>query len=243
MLHLDSVMKNLLKIAAAVTLALLISGTTEPCRAMDRNAFSSVQEIKKDIRQAKQVKVQFNNKRKGSPMQYHIENGDTVFFQNFQPIYVFHTEKKKGKNWREYYRTVWNFNKVYPYALKAKEILTEANRDIENGHMNAREKEKYLKNLEKKLFAEFEKPLRNLTFSQGRMLLRLIERECGLSSYYIISTYRGNMTAGFWQGVAKLFGSDLKKPYDRFGEDKVLEELVQMYNNGSFPYLYRSIFG
>lgn len=242
MLHLDSVMKNLLKIAAAVTLAILISGTAEPCHAMRRNTPQATQEKKtQGIIQAKQAKIPF--KRKGSPMQYHIENGDTVFFQNFQPIYVFHTEKKKGKNWREYYRTVWNFNKVYPYALKAKEILTEANRDIENGHMNAREKEKYLKNLEKKLFAEFEKPLRNLTFSQGRMLLRLIERECGLSSYYIISTYRGNMAAGFWQGVAKLFGSDLKKPYDRFGEDKVLEELVQMYNNGSFPYLYRSIFG
>jgi len=93
------------------------------------------------------------------------------------------------------------------------------------------------------LFKEFEKPLRNLTFNQGRMLLKLIDREVGQNSYYIIKGYRGGAAAGFWQGIAKLFGADLKKPYDKYVEDKVLEELVVMYHEGSFPYLYASIFG
>ena len=64
----------------------------------------------------------------------------------------------------------------------------------------------------------------------------------GQTSFYVIKNYRGGAAAGFWQGVAKLFGSDLKKPYDKFGEDKVVEELVQMYHDGVFDYLYYSMF-
>ena len=105
------------------------------------------------------------------------------------------------------------------------------------------EKEKYLKQYEKELFETFEKPLRNLTFTQGRIPLRLIDRELGLTSFYIIRDYRGKAAAGFWQGIAKIFGADLKTPYDRFGQDKDLEELVQMYHKGEFGYLYVSIFG
>ena len=94
----------------------------------------------------------------------------------------------------------------------------------------------------KQLFNEFEKPLRKMSFSQGKLLLRLIDREIGQSSYSIIKNYRGGAAAGFWQGVAKIFGSDLKKPYDRFGQDRLTEELVQMYQRGTFEYLYYSIF-
>ena len=54
--------------------------------------------------------------------------------------------------------------------------------------------------------------------------------------------YKGGITAGFWQGVAKLFGSDLKKPYDKYGEDKNVEELVEMYHQGTFDFLYYSMF-
>ena len=58
----------------------------------------------------------------------------------------------------------------------------------------------------------------------------------------IIKSYKGGAAAGFWQGFAKLFGSDLKRPYDKYGEDKVVEELVQLYLQGRFDYLYYSIF-
>ena len=81
-----------------------------------------------------------------------------------------------------------------------------------------------------------------MTINQGKMLIKLIDREVGLSGFYLIRNYRGGVAAGFWQGVAKLFGSDLKKQYDKFGEDKQLEELVQMYHAGTFDYLYYSMF-
>ena len=93
------------------------------------------------------------------------------------------------------------------------------------------------------MFDTFEKPLRNLTVSQGKLLLRLIDRQTGITPYEIIKDYKGKAAAGFWQGIAKLFGSDMKNPYDPEGEDKQTEELVILYNKGEFNKTYRSIFG
>ena len=81
-----------------------------------------------------------------------------------------------------------------------------------------------------------------MTISQGKLLLKLIDREIGQSSYQLIKEYKGGFNAVFWQGIARLFGSDLRKPYDKFGEDRITEDLVQMYNNGTFDYLFYSIF-
>ncbi len=182
---------------------------------------------------------------KGHLVGYKIEGGDTVYVDKIKPVYIFNRpdKRKKSRQWRDYYRTVYNFKKVYPYALLAKKIIREADSTITNTDFTARERDKYLKSYEKRLFKEFEKPLRNLSFSQGKLLLRLLDRELGQTSYYIIKNYRGGITAGFWQGIAKLFGSDLKRPYDKFGEDKIVEELVILYQQNSFDYLYYSMFG
>ena len=181
----------------------------------------------------------------GTLMRYVIENTDTLFIGSLKPAYVFNRPPKeiKDKNWGDYYRIVYNFNKAYPYALQAAKKVYEVDSLLAAKPRSAREREKLTKEFEKQLFKEFEKPLRNLTFNQGRMLLKLIDREVGQNSFSLIKGYRGIITAGFWQGIAKLFGADLKKPYDMFGDDKVLEELVVMYNDGSFPYLYASLFG
>lgn len=148
----------------------------------------------------------------------------------------------KGREWREFYRLVYNFRKTYPYALMAKNKIQEADSVLNSKRFSAKEREKYIKNFESKLFTEFEKPLRKMTISQGKLLLKLIDREVGQTSYSLIKGYKSNAAAGFWQGIARLFGSDLKKPYDRFGDDKLTEELVQMYQRGSFDYLYYSLF-
>lgn len=182
--------------------------------------------------------------KKGYPIGYEIINGDTLYIDKISPTYIFNRPEKwkKTKEWRKYYRTVYNFAKVYPYALKAKEIMQDADSTIARSNFTPREREKYIKEYEKRLFREFEKPLRGLTITQGKLLLKLLDREMGISSFYVIRNYKGGAAAGFWQGIAKLFGSDLKKQYDRFGEDKIVEELVAMYHNGSFYYLYYSMF-
>ena len=163
-------------------------------------------------------------------MQYIIDDrGDTVYLDNIEPVVK--TARRKGKEWRRYYRLVHNFAKAYPYALLAEEKLRRGKRN------------RYINILQKELFETFEKPLRNLTVSQGKLLLRLIDRQTGITPYEIINEYKGRAAAGFWQGIAKLFGSDMKLPYDPEGADRQTEELVILYQKGEFNVLYRSVFG
>ena len=185
-----------------------------------------------------------NGQKPGVRIGYEVHGKDTIYIDRINELHVFNRPQswKKSREWRKFYRTVYNFAKVYPYALKAKAIMRDADSTLANSNFTRGQKEKYIKEYEKRLFKEFEKPLRSLSINQGKMLLKLIDREAGISSYYAIKNYKGGAAAGFWQGIAKLFGSDLKKKYDMFGEDKILEELVQMYRNGSFWYLYYSMF-
>lgn len=185
-----------------------------------------------------------NGQKPGVPIGYELVGKDTLYVDKIKELHVFNRPEswKKSREWRKFYRTVYNFAKVYPYALKAKAIMRDADSTLANSNFTRGEREKYIKGYEKRLFKEFEKPLRSLSINQGKMLLKLIDREAGISSYYAIKNYKGGAAAGFWQGVAKLFGSDLKKKYDMFGEDRILEELVKMYKDGSFWFLYHSMF-
>lgn len=95
-----------------------------------------------------------------------------------------------------------------------------------------REREKYLKVKEKELFAKFEQPLRHLTISQGRILIKLIDRETGNTSYELIKSLKGRFSAFVWQGVARLFGSNLKSEYDSIGKDIEIENIVLLIDEG-----------
>lgn len=185
-----------------------------------------------------------NGQKPGVQIGYEVHGKDTIYVDRINELHVFNRPQswKKSREWRKFYRTVYNFAKVYPYALKAKAIMREADSTLASSNFTRAQREKYIKDYEKRLFKEFEKPLRKLSINQGKMLLKLIDREAGISSYYAIKNYKGGAAAGFWQGIAKLFGSDLKKKYDMFGEDRILEELIQMYQKGTFWYLYYSMF-
>lgn len=148
----------------------------------------------------------------------------------------------KGREWRQYYRLVHNFSKAYPYALVAKKLVMEADSTIAADNLKRGKREKYINSVQSELFSVFESQLRGLTVSQGALLMKLIDREVGKSSYKIIKDYKSGITAGFWQGIAKMFGSDLKKPYDPEGEDEATEELVVMWENGDFQAFYWSLF-
>ncbi len=177
--------------------------------------------------------------QQGYAVGYTIEQGGDTLYQLTVPpavVYakpVFKNERAK----REYKRLVHNFSKTYPYALQAKERLQQI--EVEMMKIDSKkEREEYLKQQEKALFKEFEQPLKKLTFSQGKLLMRLIDREAGQTSYYLIKNLKGGLTAFFWQGIARLFGADLKKPYDKYGEDKPVEALVRMYHDGTFEAYY-----
>ena len=83
-----------------------------------------------------------------------------------------------------------------------------------------------MKGIEKQLFAEFESQVRKMKVSEGRILIKLLDRQTGQSSYAIIKEFKGGFSAFFWQSVAKLFGHDLKAEYDAMGEDRMIEYIV-----------------
>ena len=187
-------------------------------------------------------KAQIKNKEKAY-LQYIVEGKDTIYIDEIRPSKVYsRLPRQKGKEWRKYYRLVHNFSKTYPYALAARNIVKKADQTIEDQNLKRLKRDKYINSVQDELFEMFEQPLRNLTVSQGALLMKLIDREIGKSSYMIIKDYKSGIAAKFWQGVAKLFGSDLKKPYDPKGEDAQIEELVKIWEEGDFEALYFSLF-
>ena len=160
-------------------------------------------------------------------LHYKVIKGDTVFVEKIRPSKCYsRLPRQKSKEWRKYYRLVHNFAKTYPYALASKKILLSVDSTIVAEGMKRSKKDKYVNQMQKELFRVFEEPMRSMTVSQGALLMKLIDREVGKTSFNIIKDYKNSMAAGFWQGIAKLFGSDMKKPYDPKGDDKQTEELL-----------------
>ena len=181
----------------------------------------------------------------GTPMQYTVENGsDTVFRDSIEPAWVL--PKGQGMNardWRRYYRLVYNFNKVYPYALVGREMMEQVDSTIAADVTRRSERMRYITDVEKELFRLFEKDIRSMTVTQGLVLLRLVDRECGLSAYEIIRTYESGFAANFWQLVARLFSQNLKMRYNPSqGEDAQIEELCRIWDSGQWDNFYYSIF-
>ena len=115
--------------------------------------------------------------------------------------------------------------KVYPYALIVRNELGRVNRVLE---MMPAEKDQrnFLQQYEKDIFSEYEDDMRRLTFTQGKILLKLIDRETQNTSYDLIRQYRGKFSATFWQGIARIFGANLKANYDPMGEDYLIEQII-----------------
>ena len=178
----------------------------------------------------------------GGYLAYRVIDGDTTFVDAIEPVWIFARGTHSRKDWRKYYKLVYYFARVYPYAEASARLQEIVDSTIAADHMNRLQKDRYMNKVQAQLFNDFESALRHMTISQGAVLLKLIDRETGQSSYSIIKEYKNGAAAGFWQGIAKLFKNDLKSQYDPEGADKDLEELVQHWKAGTFPRLYYSIF-
>lgn len=187
--------------------------------------------------------VSAQNRREVNVMEYYVNGKDTIYLDEIPPAVIHPKKTMKRREWVKYYKRVHNFSKAYPYALAISHIIKQTDSLFEAEHYTKRQQDKYLSKLKDELLKEFDPLFRKLTLKQGLMMIRLIDRECGLTPYYILKNYMGGAAAGFWQGVAKVFKGNLKQPYDRFGEDKDLEELVGIWQRGEFDDLYWLIFG
>lgn len=151
--------------------------------------------------------------------------------------------RQKGRQWRQYYRLVHNFGKVYPYAKEAAVLIRQVDSTIAVSNMKPGQRERYLAGVQDQLFKTYGKTMIHLTVSQGALMMKLIDREINISTYDIIHDYRNGFAAKFWQGIGKLYDIDLKAHYDPQGDDRATEELVGIWEAGDYPWLYFSIFG
>lgn len=183
------------------------------------------------------------NVPQGEWLRMKVENGDTMYFDKIPPVWIFGRGiKGNDKQWRKYYKLVYRFARVYPYAEASGGLRHIVDSTIAANNYTRFQREQYINKVQKDLFKDFEGALRHMTITQGALLLKLIDRETGMPPYAVIKEYKNGAAAGFWQAVAKLFENDLKSEYDPEGEDRDIEELVQIWKAGAFKNLYWSVF-
>jgi len=154
-----------------------------------------------------------------------IQNIQQALTENFSP------SNDDRQFIRNNYRTIRSLKKVYPYVQKTKEIVDKLNIQLAT-ITSKREQRRLIKSTEKDLFSQFEKDVRGMSYSQGKLLLKLISRETNQSGYDLVKTYKGALPATFWYGVGLLFHENLKAQYDSIGEDALLEKIVLKYKQG-----------
>lgn len=163
-----------------------------------------------------------------------VVNGDTIPSIRLPEVWIFaEYSYKSRKQYEAWTRTKYNVKKVYPYAILASAKLKEYNRILEK-MPDEKMRKAYMKVIEKELRAEFEDELKDLSVNQGRILLKLIDRETGNTSYELVKDLRGNFQAFMWQSVARLFGSNMKSEYDPTGEDVMIERAIKLVEAGQY---------
>ena len=157
--------------------------------------------------------------------------GDTIGLAFLHDVYVFPRMRFKNKKQEKFYwKTVRDVKKTLPYAKILAKEMEKTSELMQN--MNRRQKRKFWKQYEKLLFQRYEGSFRDMTASQGQMLMKLLDREAGVTSYDVIELYKGSLAANFWQGIAKMFGNDLKAEYDGKDKDKITERIILLVEAG-----------
>ena len=162
------------------------------------------------------------------------ENGDSILRLYIKPITIFPPLKFKNKKEEKFYwQTVARVRKTLPYAKMIKETLIETYEYIET-FPTQKEREDYLKAMEKDLFAQYKPVLKKLSRQQANMLVKLIQRETDQSSYEILKAFLGSARAVFWQGFGKLFGVSLKGKFqpEKNKEDAIINRIAILIEQG-----------
>lgn len=161
-----------------------------------------------------------------------IVDGDTMPFFQLKPVDIWEKRTFKTKRAeRKYSRLKKKVIKVFPYAKLAGVKLNEF-ASILDTVQSERQKKKFYKQIEEELKTEFGDELKKLSMSEGRILIKLIDRETGNTSYELVNDLRGKLTAFFWQSFARIFGHNLKDRYDPEGADREIEFIVRQIEAG-----------
>ena len=161
-----------------------------------------------------------------------LDNGDSIQYMEMNNIYVYpNLTFKNSKQAAAYNRLVKNVKTVLPIAKEVNQIIVETYEYLET-LPDKKSKDEHMKRVEKSIFKEYKPRMKKLTYSQGKLLIKLVYRECDSRSYDIIKAFLGPIRAGFYQAFASLFGASLKKDYDAEGTDRLTERVVLMVEAG-----------
>ncbi len=156
-----------------------------------------------------------------------VDNGDSVLLVHIPTVYVF----SRGVDLRRYYKLVAAVKAVYPVAQIAKAKMASMEEELLQ-LPNKKAQKAYIKGVYDEIKEEYTPILKRMTRTQGKVLLKLIDRETDYTAYEVLREFRGGFVAGFWQSVSRIFGQNLKSEYDREGEDKMIEQIVIYYEAG-----------
>ena len=154
--------------------------------------------------------------------------GDTTYVVQLSDVIAF----RSIGDIKRHRRLIRNVKAVYPYALDARRYFNELNAQLDTVS-NKKERERITKSLEKEIIRRYTPVLENMTYTQGKILIRLIDRETERTSYQLLEDFRGKFSAKFWNTIAKIFRANLKQEYDPTqGEDKLIEHIIILYEAG-----------
>lgn len=161
-----------------------------------------------------------------------LVGGDSIQYVQMNNVYVFPTPVfKDAKQRAAFNRLVYNVKKVLPIAKEVNKIILETYEYLET-LPNKKAKDQHMKLVEESIKKEYTPRMKKLTYSQGKLLIKLVYRECNSSSYNLIQAFLGPIRAGFYQAFAWVFGASLKKKYDPEGVDRLTERVVLMVEAG-----------
>ena len=161
-----------------------------------------------------------------------LDHGESIQYMEMNNVYVYpNLTFKNAKQAAAYNRLVKNVKTVLPIAKEVNQIIVETYEYLET-LPDKKSKDEHMKRVEKSIFKEYKPRMKKLTYSQGKLLIKLVYRECDSRSYDIIKAFLGPIRAGFYQAFASLFGASLKKDYDAEGTDRLTERVVLMVEAG-----------
>ena len=160
-----------------------------------------------------------------------LVDGDSILYMELSKVYVYPEPTFKNKRQQQaYLRLVRNVKKVLPIAKEVRQIIIETAEFTET--LPPEQRKEHLKRVEAAIVKDYKPRMKKLTFSQGKLLIKLVDRECHSTAYEAMQAFIGPVRSGMWQAFAWMFGASLKKGYDPEGVDKLTERVVLMVEAG-----------
>ena len=160
-----------------------------------------------------------------------VYKGDTIPVINLRDVFIYSKTFSSKRKEKEFWRKVRDVRKTLPLAHEIRGIIIETY-EFQQTLPDDKARDKHMKKVEKELMKTYRPVMTKLTLRQGKMLIKLVDRECNQTSYALIKVFRGKLRAGFYQAFASMFGASLKSDYDPEGEDAEIEEIIFLIENG-----------